>query len=1100
MASLISVPDSGYGNDYIDVLVGCNYKWDVKSGPLTYSFGAAGQLSDWRPTFAWTDAEKSMFRTIFQSYAAVCGLQLVETNDATHATLVEWKVGQAWYLGMHEVPDNGSLTQLNGTFNTAAESWAATPGSDGWNTTIHELGHALGLNHPHSLGWGEDEDPHTFPGIDDFDPSDLGDYDLNQGIFTVMSYNVGWTGEPTDRVAGYGKAITPMAFDVAALQALYGANLSWKTGNDVYQLPTANIVGTGWSCIWDAGGVDTISNAGSAAACTINLLDAPLVGEHAGGYISWNRGIAGGYTIAKGAVIENAQGGSGNDAIIGNAANNDLQGGAGDDTITGGLGDDTMGGGSGNDMIDAGDGDDQVLFDHSRASYAVSFADGSFTVTSAEGVATLRNVERFYFSDAALLADTIATYQANGSISVSGTPTQGQTLRASSSLVDPLDPRTVSFQWLRDGELIDEATGDAYTLKQADVGKAITVEAAYSTARGVNDTFISAATAAVGNINDVPRGRVTISGNTTEYQTLTAVNEWTDLDGIGQISWQWLRANNVIADATAASYQLTQADVGQAISVRASYIDGGQTTESLTSAVTQAIVNINDEVSGTLVINGAAKQGETLSAINTFADRDGLGVLHYQWFRAGSFIRGAELGTYVLSQEDVGKAVSVRASYIDGGGTVESVTSAAIGAVANVNDTPLGSVTIYGKARQGQTLWAENSVTDADGLGAISYQWRVNGVNVSGATKPYFVLNAAHVHATISVVASYIDGFGMREKVASAATPEVTASETVMRTNVYGGSAYHEWVTGTSGNDSIMGLGGDDTLVGNAGNDTIKAGTGRDAVDGGDGNDLIVQEFVGSDTLVGGDGADTVDYSAYVATGARPWFELRAGWIEKYQDGEMVGKDKISGIEALTGTRYDDIISGSERAELLGGGAGNDVISGSDGNDTLNGGDGNDQLVGDGGDDMLNGGAGDDFLYAFGGSDVMNGGAGDDTLGDAGGRHAYILEGSFGRDTLMAIEHRSNSDDGGVVQFRGMTSANLLFQRSGDDLKITVAGKTDSLTIVEWYDEARDAAGWFHLQVDSFQVGNAILAGSVVEDLVTVIGAPPVSMASLLAA
>ena len=45
-----------------------------------------------------------------------------------------------------------------------------------------------------------------------------------------------------------------MLFDVATLQKLYGANTSYKTGDDTYTLPTTETIGTGWECIWDCGG------------------------------------------------------------------------------------------------------------------------------------------------------------------------------------------------------------------------------------------------------------------------------------------------------------------------------------------------------------------------------------------------------------------------------------------------------------------------------------------------------------------------------------------------------------------------------------------------------------------------------------------------------------------------------------------------------------------------------------------------------------------------------------------------------------------------------------------------------------------------------
>jgi serralysin len=140
---------------------------------------------------------------------------------------------------------------------------------------------------------------------------------------------------------GYGYQGTPMALDIAAVQHLYGANMSHRTGNDVYQLPKVNRRGTFYSCIWDGGGVDEISHAQGRGACTINLNEATLAKKKAGGFISSVLGVYGGFTIANGVVIENAVGGNKNDKIIGNNADNLLNGGLGADTLRGGAGDDT---------------------------------------------------------------------------------------------------------------------------------------------------------------------------------------------------------------------------------------------------------------------------------------------------------------------------------------------------------------------------------------------------------------------------------------------------------------------------------------------------------------------------------------------------------------------------------------------------------------------------------------------------------------------------------------------------------------------------------------------------------------------------------------
>jgi Ca2+-binding RTX toxin-like protein len=178
----------------------------------------------------------------------------------------------------------------------------------------------------------------------------------------MMSYNDAGTAYMAPSTnSDYGFLITPMAFDIAALQAIYGANNTYASGNNNYYLPGVNGAGTGtgWRCIWDTGGTDWIRYGGSIDA-TINLNDAPLTGANAGGYISRVDGINGGFTIANGVRIENAQGGSGDDSITGNEYANTLVGNVGDDTLRGGSGNDDIDGGTGQDTLRGGKGNDEL--------------------------------------------------------------------------------------------------------------------------------------------------------------------------------------------------------------------------------------------------------------------------------------------------------------------------------------------------------------------------------------------------------------------------------------------------------------------------------------------------------------------------------------------------------------------------------------------------------------------------------------------------------------------------------------------------------------------------------------------------------------------
>ena len=384
--------------------------WGCKwvGGDVSFSFGSGqSPISPESGSTAteaagvWSATEQEAARAMLQTYSNVCNIRFVETafDSNNQANLVAYKVTDtalgAETSGMFEVPD-GSKTGSNsnyGYFNTSHADWSNFhAGGSGFELLLHEFGHSVGLAHPHDGGGGAQ--PRPYPGINSIesDYRDMGFNYLNQGIWSTMSYNDGWLKTATGDSTGldpasdksYGYQATPMAFDVAALQFLYGANMQYHTGNDTYTLVQSNAAGSGWTCIWDADGIDTISNAGANLACTIDLREATLTNSpNGGGYVSAGQNIAGGLTIANGAVIENAVGGAGSDALIGNNVRNLLRG------------------NSGNDALDGGSGVDTAAYAGQKAQYAFSRANGTVVDSDAtrDGSDTLVSIERLQFSD-----------------------------------------------------------------------------------------------------------------------------------------------------------------------------------------------------------------------------------------------------------------------------------------------------------------------------------------------------------------------------------------------------------------------------------------------------------------------------------------------------------------------------------------------------------------------------------------------------------------------------------------------------------------------------------------------------------------------------
>lgn len=333
-------------------------KWS--STGLTFSFpDAVTDLADYASPldpayFSGLDSTQRLWvQQALSQWGRVTGLTFTEAANDADGDLRFYFYNDGGNLTMRvvgfpgETPESGDVQ-----FGAAFTSGAWTPGTYTHFTILHEIGHALGLKHPH----GADNGFPVADGASDGVPN------------SVMSYR-SYLGGPIEAygIASGSYPTAPMAFDIAAIQHLYGANWIYNSGDTVYSFtPTAAVI---FGAYWDGGGQDTYNFASYTTHLKIDLR--PGAWSDLGGQYALLDNVAPVYADANirnpelynndlRSLIENATGGSGNDSMAGNQVANTLSGGAGTDSLDGGAGSDTLIGGSGDDQLAGGEGDDRL--------------------------------------------------------------------------------------------------------------------------------------------------------------------------------------------------------------------------------------------------------------------------------------------------------------------------------------------------------------------------------------------------------------------------------------------------------------------------------------------------------------------------------------------------------------------------------------------------------------------------------------------------------------------------------------------------------------------------------------------------------------------
>lgn len=1085
---------------------------------LTYSFHMDPPVP--YETWLWTSASMGAMRSALATWSAVANLQFVQVSDppalyqsnADLAFSLYRDPWNPWLVAFGFFPDPDFVDQV---LTEAGLSRADYPkpegdvfinyssgvmsylqrGALGYWVLIHELGHALGLKQPFDDGGN---------GRPTFTELGIGSYD--DGHWTVMSYD-----DTNPYSLNYGHAMTPMPLDILTIQHIYGPNMSYHTGNDIYRLVNGQV----WT-IWDAGGIDTID---------ASALSSPIELRMEGGTVNYF-GYPGAIGIAFNVTIEKAIGSKYSDVLVGNTADNSLVGGAGNDTITGGDGNDSLDGGLGQDTVSGGAGNDQITMLVSAGNIdTIDPGDGMDTLLLSGVVpgnhvvvvdlsSPIDQVVSIGGAPDALTQINFENLTASGigsTITVTGS--DGDNVIIGSKGNDALNGEAGNDQ-LNGGLGADNMVGG--------LGDDIYVV----------DHMLDVVTEGAGEGNDLVKGTTSYTlGNDVENLTLLGMavingtgnalaNLITGSDGANILDGKE-GADTLIGGKGNDTYVVGDAnDVVIETSTVATEIDLVRSSDNF---------DLSDSSNGNqraqienLTLTGTAAVGIGNAQANTIIGNDVANVLDGKGGR-DTLKGGKDNDTYQVDLVKVGTGATatvkledtlteglnqgidtillrgvvgdlVKATTLTVGANVESLDASQTGTTKlNLTGNTLSNQLtgneadnlLAGLAGNDQLNGGTgNDILDG-GLGADALTggtgddtYVMDNLGDSVTENPNEGIDTVKVTysnstatvATLSLspglvplaptgaqgVAGVLLGAGtagLPLLTLAVAAPDKSVAEaenlSVTGTGLFNlvGSEADNVLTGNSAGNVLWGLGGNDTVVGGLGNDTLIGGEGNDTLFGGGGRDIVQ----------GGAGEDLV----LLASTA----ELAAG--ELINGGNDIDTLRYTGTAAATLT-LTNLVTNIEQVEIAtaaGNANGTAAISVNAAAVISNG----MTLAGNNGANVLTGTTLADTFIGHAGNDKLRGGLGNDS---------YQVTRGDGQDNISDVDGTPGNSDQ-LLYGATINPIDLVLSRQANDLRIAVHGSSDRVTIQNWYTSQTVN------QIETIEAGNGqVLVNTQVDQLI----------------
>ncbi len=334
-----------------------------------------------------------------------------------------------------------------------------------------------------------------------------------------------------------------------------------------------------------------------------------------------------------------------------------------------------------------------------------------------------------------VIAANNTTVCAGTEVSFTATPTNGGT--------------TPTYQWKKNGVNITGATSSTYTLTSPANNDAISLvmtsnAACTSTTVATSNTITIAVTSSVTPSVSITADATTVCSGTTVNFNATPTNGGT------VPTYQWKKNGVNITGATSATYALTSPANGDVLTVVMTSNSGCVSTPTATSnAITLSVTSL---ITPTATITASSSTFCAGTSVQfTSSITNGGTAPAYQWKKNGSIISGATSATYtsntlvngdIITLQLTSNAVCPSATVVNSNPVTMTVTTAV---------TPAVSI-----AANNTTVCAGTPVnftsTPTNGGTTPTYQWKKNGVNITGATSATYTLTSPVNGDAITVV------------------------------------------------------------------------------------------------------------------------------------------------------------------------------------------------------------------------------------------------------------------------------------------------------------------------------------------------------------